>query len=157
MWRRNVREENPLDSLYKLQVLLQTAHNEPDKVHWLLLMMFDLLLNKDMLPGNLTMEALSGKKGGKGFLGLVHCIFSQLLRSVLKLGNLRLVHVWLFKLSVKEKLLSLMESNGLSSVEIGLARDAFKDPVTRRRMCGGRPFDVSLRDAGIRLAGCLLC
>ena len=77
-------KKNPLDSLYKLQVLLQTAHNEPDKVHWLLLMMFDLLLNKDMLPGNLTMEALSGKKGGKGFLGLVHCIFSQLLRSVFK-------------------------------------------------------------------------
>lgn len=61
-------KKNPLDSLYKLQILLQTAHNEPDKIHWLLLMMFDLLLNKDVAPGTLTMEALSGKKGGKGFL-----------------------------------------------------------------------------------------
>lgn len=66
--------------------------------------------------------------------------------------------MWLFKMSAKEKLLSLMEGNGLSSVEMGLARDALKDPVARRRMCGGRPFDVSLRDTGVRLAGAtLLC
>ena len=62
-------KRNPLDSLYKLQSLVQCAQSQTEGIKWALETMCDLLLNGKIQSPSLTLEVLGGKRGSKGRLG----------------------------------------------------------------------------------------
>lgn len=59
--------KNVMDSLTKLEAVVQTARSSPDMIKFMLLTMFDLLLNGDMKAEDMSRPLLQGKRtGNKG-------------------------------------------------------------------------------------------
>lgn len=63
-------KRSPIDSVIKLEGMMRCCKSQTDQIHWCLMTMSDLVLNREVRPAEMQPSYLFGAKGPqKGSLG----------------------------------------------------------------------------------------